>query len=79
MPLGDIAAGVFEVLGKFVGQIFIEIILELLIKGPGYLILKILKRSHAGEVDPDSGIVIITGITFWILLGGLVFMVCKLL
>lgn len=62
----DIVGGVVRFFGRFIAQLFIEIILELLIKGPGYLIAKIIFKS---EPDVDSFVVITFGILFWLLLG----------
>lgn len=57
----DVVEGVFRILGRFIGQVFIEIILELLIKGPGYFIARTFKKC-----DPDGVIVVVTGILFWV-------------
>ncbi|MBV1871960.1 MAG: hypothetical protein KUG83_05385 [Gammaproteobacteria bacterium] len=62
----DIVGGIFRVLGRFVSQIFIEIIFDILLKGPGYFIGRIFTK---GEPDPDGFIVVTTGIVFWVVLG----------
>lgn len=79
MPIGDVAAGILEVIGRIIGQIFIEVILELLIKGPGYLILKIIKGNKIDELDPDDGLVILTGILFWVFVALIVFVGLRVL
>jgi hypothetical protein len=62
----DVVEGIFRVLGRFIGQIFIEIIFEILLKGPGYFISKQFTKANP---DPDGFIVVITGIVFWVVLG----------
>jgi len=65
MPLGDIATGLFEIIIKVVGEIFLEII----IKGPGYVIVRLFKTPKSGEIEPDNPLAIIAGVIFWILIG----------
>ncbi len=55
MPLGDIA-----------GQFLTEVVVELLIKGPGYLIARMFKPG----IDPDSAWSVVFGLVFWAILGG---------
>lgn len=62
----DVVGGIFRVLGRFVGQIFIDIVFEILLKGPGYFIGR---RFTQGDPDPDGFIVVTTGILFWVVLG----------
>lgn len=62
----DVVEGIFKILARFMGQIFIEIIFELLLKGPGYFISKQFTKR---DPDPDGFIVIITGIIFWVVVG----------
>lgn len=62
----DVIGGVFKALARFVSQLFLEIFFELLLKGPGYFIVKKLtKRDPSSDGFP----VIITGIVFWAVLG----------
>jgi hypothetical protein len=56
MPLGDIA-----------GHFLVEVVLELLIKGPGYFIARLFKPG----INPDSAWSIFFGLVFWAILGGL--------
>ena len=56
MPLGEIA-----------GHLLIEVVLEILIKGPGFLIARMLKP----DIDPESKWSIVLGVLFWGVLGGL--------
>ena len=68
--LEDVFEGVFRALGRLFAQIFVEVIFELLIKGPGYFICKLFSRD---KPDPDSGIVILIGLLFWIVLGWIIY------
>ena len=62
----DVAGGISRVLSRFVGQIFIDIVFEILLKGPGYFIGRMFTK---GDPDPDGFIVVTTGILFWVALG----------
>ena len=44
-------------------DIICEIIVELLIKGPGYLIVRIWHSNK--EADPDGCLVTLIGLAFW--------------
>ncbi len=68
MPLGEIASGFLEIIGR----IFMELILEILIKGPGYLIVKIFTKKN---INPDSFLVIVIGLIVWVIFGYGVFLV----
>ncbi len=64
MPIGDIAGeflgGALRVLGNFV----LEVVLEILVRGPGYRICRVFKQ----EVNADSGWVAAAGVAFWIVI-----------
>ncbi|WP_444930364.1 hypothetical protein ACJJIF_00810 [Microbulbifer sp. SSSA002] len=62
----EVVGGFFRVIGHFLGHIFIEIIFELLLKGPGYFISKQFTKR---DPDPDGLIVVLIGFLFWIALG----------
>lgn len=63
----DVAAGIFKFIGRAIAQIFIELILELLIKGPGYLIIKLFSKNK--EKEPTENKLIIVGLLFWCSIG----------
>lgn len=65
--IDEILGGVFVSLGRILGQIFCEIIFELVLKGPGYIIVKALSRS---DVNPDGYAVVMSGVIFWLVVGG---------
>tara|TARA_R110000751_G_scaffold46081_1_gene104019 strand:- start:489 stop:734 length:246 start_codon:yes stop_codon:yes gene_type:complete len=62
----DIVGGIFKILGRFIGQIFIEVIFELLLKGPGYFISKQFTKR---DPDPDGFAVVLSGFVFWLIIG----------
>ncbi len=65
MPIGDIAG---ELLGgalRAVGSVIVEVVLEIAIRGPGYLIC----RQFKSDIDPDGGWVVVVGVMFWVILG----------
>ena len=63
----EIAGGIFKVLGRFIGHMFIEIISELLLKGPGYFIVKLFTKN---DPNHDGFAVVFTGFMFWLFVGG---------
>ncbi|MEL7447911.1 MAG: hypothetical protein AAFN78_01810 [Pseudomonadota bacterium] len=66
--LDDLAEGLFRLLGR----LFVEVVVELLIKGPGYLIVRAFSK---GSVDPDGWKAVIVGLLFWLLVGFAVYFV----
>ncbi len=74
MPLGDIAAGLLGFIGRLLGQLVIELMLEIVIKGPGYLLARSWRRGTS-PVDPDGWLVILLGILFWGLVGLAVYLI----
>ena len=66
----DVVSGIFKVLGRFIGQIFIEVIFELLLKGPGYFINKQFTKR---DPDPDGFAVVLSGFAFWLIIGASVY------
>lgn len=63
MPIGDIAGELLVGILRAIGNIFFEVMLEILIRGPGYLICRIFKKN----IDPDGGWIVVVGFSFWIL------------
>jgi hypothetical protein len=61
MPAGEIAAGLLRLFAWF----FVEVVLEVLVKGAGYLICRLFNK----QVNPDGFPVIFTGLFFWGLIG----------
>lgn len=64
MPLGEIASEVIGTVFRFVGQVLIDVVAEVIVKGPGYLICRLFSKN----VDPDGMRVAVVGILFWITL-----------
>jgi hypothetical protein len=63
MPVGEIAS---EFLGgalRLIGNLLLEVVLEFLIRGPGYLLCKPFKK----DVDPEGGLAAFVGIVFWVI------------
>ena len=65
MPIGDIAGELLGGVLRAIGSIFVEVILEIAIRGPGYLI----SRMFRNDIDPDGGWVVVVGLVFWIVIG----------
>ena len=66
MPLGEIASGLFELIGRFIGHIFLDVFFEIVIQGTGYLIVRYVFFLNQREVDPDGLLATITGLLFWV-------------
>jgi hypothetical protein len=47
---------------RVIGNIVLEVVLEFLIRGPGYLICRTFKK----DINPEAGWVIVAGLAFWI-------------
>jgi len=61
VPLGEIAG---EFLGgalRVVGRLILEVVAEILVRGPGCLLCKPFKKN----VDPDGVLVVLVGFAFW--------------
>lgn len=65
MPLGDIAGEVLSGILRFLGEIFLQVIVEILIRGPGYLICRVFDR----RIDSEGIWVFLAGILFWVFVG----------
>jgi hypothetical protein len=66
MPLGEIAGEIVVGLLRFVAQFFFDVVLEVLVRGPGYFIGRIFSRY----IDPDGLAVLFIGVMFWVAIGG---------
>ena len=53
--------------GEVVGHILGEVVLELMIKGPGYFIARLFKP----DAEPDGAATVVAGLLFWAALGGM--------
>lgn len=60
MPIDEIGVGFFGAIFRFLGWVFFEVIVEILIKGLGYLICRPFKK-----VDMDSAASAIVGLIAW--------------
>jgi len=72
MPIEEVAESLIKFLGRLLLYFFLEIIIELLIKGPGYFLTKIFLKN---KPDIDGWITILFGLLFWVVVGGLVYFV----
>ncbi|MES9991954.1 MAG: hypothetical protein ABW098_08375 [Candidatus Thiodiazotropha sp.] len=61
MPLGEIAGGLIGGTLRLIGQFFAEVVLEIAIKGLGYLLCRKFSRS----IDPDGILVLVVGVLAW--------------
>ncbi|MBR9791316.1 MAG: hypothetical protein GYB58_06145 [Gammaproteobacteria bacterium] len=56
-------ADLIEVGARFIGRLFTEVLIEFLCKGMGYLIC----RKFNEDIDPDGFMVLIVGLSFWVI------------
>ena len=54
-------ADLIEVVARFIGRIFTEVLIEFLCKGMGYVIC----RKFNEDIYPDGFMVLIVGLSFW--------------
>jgi len=73
MPVGEIAGELLGGLLRLVGRFFLEVVIEILIKGTGFLICKPFNK----RIAPDGIIVVFFGFMFWILIGYLSFLLYR--
>ncbi len=64
MPIGEVAGELLSGLFRILGNMFVEITLEVLLKGLGYLIC----RPFAKQINPDGLVVLLVGVVAWILI-----------
>ncbi len=65
MPLRDSAEGIIGVLGRWIGWLFVDFALEIVLRGSGYLVVRYLVLFNRRDVDPDSDLLIVAGLLFW--------------
>ena len=71
MPIGDVAVALLGGVLRAIGNMIVEVIQEIAIRGPGYLLCRMAKR----DIDPDGGWVIVVGLAFWVVIGVLGYLV----
>lgn len=60
-------------LGEIVGHVVFEVVVEIAIKGPGFLIARQFNR----DADPDGKASIVLGLAFWGVIGGIGYLVWR--
>jgi hypothetical protein len=61
MSIGEIATELLGGAVRVAAHIAIELVLEILIRGPGYSICRIFRK----DIDLESGWVVLAGLMFW--------------
>ena len=61
MPLGDIAGETLGGIFRFVARLLVEVVVEILIQGTGYLIL----RTARPKSEPGETACTVAGMAFW--------------
>ena len=61
MPLDDLAGGVFAAIGRFLGSIFVDALLNFVVRGTGYVVCRLFTR----EVDADGMAALVVGFAIW--------------
>lgn len=67
MPIDEMAGGLLRIALRFIGEFLLEVVFEIVIKGPGYLILKSVTGK---EPDPEEWDVLIVSVLFWVVVVG---------
>lgn len=65
MSIADIAGTLFGWLLRAIGGIVSEGVLDIAVRGPGYVLCRTLKK----DIDPDSLWVILAGFALWAVVG----------
>ncbi|MDH5179556.1 MAG: hypothetical protein OEZ39_11920 [Gammaproteobacteria bacterium] len=71
MPLDDIGEGLVKAIFRFIWFVLIDIGLDILIKGPGYLLL--MYRYRNSDEEPGEVSCILIGIVFWLIVATLAY------
>ena len=61
MPLGDVAGEALSGAFRFIVRIVFEIVVEVIMRGKGAMILRLLRPKH----DPGEIAAMMTGLVFW--------------
>ncbi|MGB2254097.1 MAG: hypothetical protein ACPH56_03650 [Spongiibacter marinus] len=64
MPIAEVTGELLGGLLRLLGNFFIEIVLEVLVKGLGYFVCRLFSKS----VDPDGFVVAIVGVLAWVVI-----------
>ena len=65
MPISDIAGEVVGGVLRFVGNLILDFVPELVLRTPGYLLCKPFKK----DIDPDGTLVVCVSLAFWLVIG----------
>ncbi len=65
MPIAEVAGELLGGLFRLLGNFLAEVVLELFVKGLGYLVCRCFSKS----VDPDGFVVTIVGVLAWCFIG----------
>lgn len=68
MPVEELASGLLRIIGRFIAYMLIDLVLEILVKGLGYIIIRVLSFSKEKEINPDDFKVVLAGVVFWALI-----------
>ena len=71
----EVALGIIKIIGRILFFVFVELSLDILLKGPGHLIVKLFSRNK--EKEPTENQSLIVGIIFWALISVIVFLVFR--
>jgi hypothetical protein len=69
VPIAEATGELLGGLLRFLGNFFIEAVLEVLVKGLGYSVCRLFSKS----VDPDGFVVAIVGVFSWVAIGILIY------
>lgn len=68
----DVFEGIFIIFGRFVGYIIIEILFEIVLKGPGCVIYRLFSKQ---DPQADALVVTLLGLIFWVVIGFIGYMI----
>jgi hypothetical protein len=68
MSVDDPGDGLGRLAGRVFGWFFEQLIVDFLLRGPGYLLVKLFRGANAKRPDPESFQVAVIGLLFWMVL-----------
>ncbi len=71
--LDELLSFVFSTIYRFFSYLLMDIILDVLIKGAGYLLIKALPFSKKKTISPDGFLSITLGLIFWVSIGMMIY------
>lgn len=67
MSIEDPTDGLGRLAGRVFGWFFEQLVVDFLLRGPGYLLVKLFRGADTEPPDPESFLVAVIGLLFWMM------------